>query len=228
MRNVVRAEHVELELEPRPKPEQHRSVPRLSNDDVGGSELRAMSPPHVLLIEDDIPVAKSLKGLLELGGFLVDHAADGEAGLALARSGSYAAIVLDRVLPKLSGDRVLECLKGDGNRSPVLILTGFPDADSAFRAGLLRATSYLQKGRITGAELCAAVSSAIDSAAPVGGQLFSAYGGHSSPSCASLIATLSRGTGMGRSELLPMLAEAMVFADLTFVEFAALAKAMRT
>lgn len=216
-----------LQAVPKQRREQPQSVnPGLSTDKTLSADAREPAS-HVLLIEDDLSVAKSLKGLLELGNFWVDHAADGEAGLAMARTGAYAAIVLDRVLPKLSGDRILECLKREGNPTPVIILTGFPGADSAFEAGLLRAAGYLQKGRITGAELCAAVSSAVATAPPVGEHLFSAYSGHTSQCYTDLVATLNKKAGVDRSDLLHMLADTMVFSDLTFVEFVALAKAMR-
>jgi DNA-binding response OmpR family regulator len=64
--------------------------------------------PRVLLVEDESTVAHSFKRQLEFEGFQVDWAADGETALAMARTRSYDAIVLDRVLPQLSGDEVLE------------------------------------------------------------------------------------------------------------------------
>ena len=60
---------------------------------------------HLLIVEDDEDTAAYMrKGLME-AGYTVDHAANGRDGLFMATSGSFDAIVLDRMLPGLDGLR---------------------------------------------------------------------------------------------------------------------------
>ncbi len=68
-------------------------------------------------------MARSLSRGLEAEGYTVDVAADGEEGLERGMSGSYDAVILDLMLPKLSGYEVVSKLKASGVRSPVLMLT---------------------------------------------------------------------------------------------------------
>ena len=58
---------------------------------------------NILLVEDDASLAASLEQVLSLAGYNVTVAADGEAGLELARAGCFAAAVTDFRLPRLSG-----------------------------------------------------------------------------------------------------------------------------
>jgi DNA-binding response OmpR family regulator len=61
--------------------------------------------------------------LREGPGFAVDHAADGEMGVAFAANRCYDLIVLDLMLPLLDGRTLLQRLRSSGDRTPVLILT---------------------------------------------------------------------------------------------------------
>ena len=68
---------------------------------------------RVLVIEDDRDAATwLLKGLKE-SGHLVDHAADGEQGLGLAREGVHDVLIVDRMLPKLDGLSVIRSLRAE-------------------------------------------------------------------------------------------------------------------
>jgi two-component system OmpR family response regulator len=93
---------------------------------------------NILLVEDDDRAAEFLsKGLAELG-HTVQHAADGDAGLAAATAGSFDAIVLDRMLPKLDGLEVVRRLRAQGAAVPVLILSALDEVDEriqGLRAG---------------------------------------------------------------------------------------------
>jgi DNA-binding response OmpR family regulator len=78
---------------------------------------------RLLVVEDEVRLAGALRRGLQAEGFTVDVAHDGVEGLHLAREGAYAAVVLDVMLPRLSGYRVCERLRADGNWVPVLMLS---------------------------------------------------------------------------------------------------------
>lgn len=77
----------------------------------------------VLLVEDEVRLAAALRRGLSADGFAVDLAADGQDGLWRARESSYDVIVLDIMLPRMSGYEVLKALRADRIWTPVLMLT---------------------------------------------------------------------------------------------------------
>jgi DNA-binding response OmpR family regulator len=79
---------------------------------------------RTLVIEDEQRLAQNIaQGLRQNGGFAVDVASDGKEGLFMTGEGSYDAIVLDLMLPSLSGEEVLRTLRAKGCETPVLVLT---------------------------------------------------------------------------------------------------------
>jgi two-component system OmpR family response regulator len=78
---------------------------------------------RVLVVEDETDLAAAVQRLLEDAGFSADIAHDGEAGLTLASDEAYDLLVLDLMLPRLQGERVLTELRARGRRLPVLVLT---------------------------------------------------------------------------------------------------------
>jgi DNA-binding response OmpR family regulator len=78
---------------------------------------------RLLVVEDEVRLAAALRRGLQAEGFTVDLAHDGVEGLHLAREGAYAAVVLDIMLPRLSGYRICERLRAEGNWVPVLMLS---------------------------------------------------------------------------------------------------------
>jgi two-component system, OmpR family, response regulator len=78
---------------------------------------------RVLLVEDEERLAGAVRQGLEEEGFSVDIAYDGADGLWRAREGSYDAIVLDIMLPKMNGFRVCSALREAGDWTPILMLT---------------------------------------------------------------------------------------------------------
>ena len=78
---------------------------------------------RVLVVEDEVRLAHALERGLRAEGFGVDLAHDGESGLHLANGGGYDAVVLDIMLPKLSGYRVVERLRNANNWVPILLLS---------------------------------------------------------------------------------------------------------
>jgi two-component system OmpR family response regulator len=78
---------------------------------------------RVLVVEDEVRLAEGLRRGLEADGFAVDIAGTGTDGLWMARENEYSVILLDIMLPGISGYRVCETLRAEGNWTPVLMLT---------------------------------------------------------------------------------------------------------
>ncbi|MFF0201356.1 response regulator transcription factor [Streptomyces sp. NPDC005017] len=78
---------------------------------------------RVLVVEDEERFAAGLRDGLEAEGFAVDVALDGVDGLWMARENTYDAILLDIMLPRLNGYRVCRTLRGEGDWTPILMLT---------------------------------------------------------------------------------------------------------
>jgi two-component system OmpR family response regulator/two-component system response regulator QseB len=78
---------------------------------------------RVLLIEDDPLLGDALQAGLRSKGFAVEWLRDGEAGAAALATDRFDAVVLDLGLPRLDGRRLLERRRGEGDRTPVLVLT---------------------------------------------------------------------------------------------------------
>lgn len=100
---------------------------------------------RILIIEDDIQTAKYIQKGLSESGFNVDHASDGEAGLDLAISNSYDALIIDRMLPKLDGLAIVEKLRGQGFNVPILILSALGDVDQRVQGLTAGGDDYLVK-----------------------------------------------------------------------------------
>lgn len=100
---------------------------------------------RVLVVEDEVRLARALQRGLRAEGFAVDLAHDGTDGLHQARDGGYDALVLDVMLPGLSGYRVVQALRAERNWVPVLMLSA-KDGEHDQADGLdLGADDYLTK-----------------------------------------------------------------------------------
>ena len=78
-----------------------------------------MEPVRVLLVDDERDIVDTVKYSLELRGFNVDVAYDGESALKKARSGRYALMLLDVMLPGKNGYEISRTLKDDMARGDV-------------------------------------------------------------------------------------------------------------
>jgi len=100
---------------------------------------------RILLVEDEEKVARFVARGLRAEGFAVDEASDGKQGLDLALSYSYDLIILDIMLPEISGTEILKRVRECGATPPVLMLTAkdvVGDKVAHFEAG---ADDYLTK-----------------------------------------------------------------------------------
>ena len=78
---------------------------------------------RVLIVEDEVRLAGALRKGLRAEGCTVDLAHDGNSGLDLARDGGYDVVLLDIMLPGLSGYRVVQALRAERNWVPILLMS---------------------------------------------------------------------------------------------------------
>ena len=103
----------------------------------------------ILVVDDNLHLQVAFKKILTSSGYRVVVAGDGEEGLRLASTTRPDVIVLDMMLPKLSGLEVLLALKAGSTtkRIPVIALSGLPVSNEA-RLRRDGAISYLQKSNL--------------------------------------------------------------------------------
>ena len=108
-----------------------------------------LNPPEsqmrLLIVEDDRESADYLAKAFREVGHIADLASDGEEGLALAESGDYDVLVIDRMLPKRDGLSVIGTLRGKGNRTPALILSALGQVDDRIKGLRAGGDDYLPK-----------------------------------------------------------------------------------
>src|SRR6202040_465044 len=123
---------------------------RLPASDAVGNESAAPAPenepmPRLLLIEDDKETADEITAELGDHGFDVSWAADGIEGLDKARSGGLDVMVIDRLLPRMDGLTIIETLRSEGVRTPVLVLSALGAVDERVRGLRSGGDDYLTK-----------------------------------------------------------------------------------
>lgn len=118
----------------------------------------------VLLAEDDRGIAGLYRQRLELEGYAVTVAADGEAALTTALASAPSLIVLDVRMPELSGIEVLERLRKDRRTRhvPVVMLTNWEDGEARARALKLGALEFLLKSQVRPGELAERIRDWLD------------------------------------------------------------------
>lgn len=100
---------------------------------------------RILVVEDDKKIASFVVNGLKQSGFAVDHCANGDDGLVMARGVSYDAAVIDIMLPKLDGLGLLQTLRREGMRTPVIILSAKASVDDRVRGLQAGGDDYLTK-----------------------------------------------------------------------------------
>ncbi|EMI57604.1 response regulator transcription factor [Rhodopirellula sallentina] len=99
---------------------------------------------RILVVEDDADLLAGLSQALRESGYAVDQADEGNSALALAKAGSYDAIILDIMLPHLNGREILTQLRHTRS-TPVLFLTACDTIDDRVEGLDLGADDYLVK-----------------------------------------------------------------------------------
>jgi len=103
------------------------------------------SAPRVLVVEDEEAMASGLEYAFRREGYEVGLARDGEAALRLARERPWDLVVLDVMLPKLSGYDVVKRLRDEGRELPVLLLTARGQEADKLRGFDAGADDYVTK-----------------------------------------------------------------------------------
>jgi two-component system OmpR family response regulator len=100
---------------------------------------------RLLIVEDDDRAALYLSRGLSESGHVVDRAADGELGLALASEGIYDALIVDRRLPNLDGLSLIRRLRQHDSMTPVLVLSAIGSAADRVEGMRAGCDDYLVK-----------------------------------------------------------------------------------
>ena len=100
--------------------------------------------PRIVIIEDDVVVTETLTLYLEHAGYSVVTTVDGREGLALARQPGVALVVLDLMIPGLSGQQVCRTLR-ETSRVPILMLTARTSEDDRVAGLEMGADDYVPK-----------------------------------------------------------------------------------
>ena len=99
----------------------------------------------LLYAEDEPAMAEAVTVVLTFNKYQVDAVSDGEQALDYAQEGGYDGIILDVMMPKLSGLEVLRALRERGDRTPVLLLTAKTQVEDRIEGLDLGADDYLPK-----------------------------------------------------------------------------------
>lgn len=110
---------------------------------------------NILIVEDDVFLADLYKTKFALEGFKVTVAYDGEKGWDAAKKSSPEVILLDLVLPKMSGFDILKSLKADSKLKdiPVILLTNLSQKSDVEKGLKLGAVDYLIKAHFMPSEV---------------------------------------------------------------------------
>lgn len=100
---------------------------------------------RLLVVEDDVKIASYLKNGLSQAGYIVDVAEDGENGLAHVASREYSAMIVDLMLPGISGEELIQKTRDEGNTTPALILSAKQSVDERVQGLRIGADDYITK-----------------------------------------------------------------------------------
>ena len=115
----------------------------------------------LIIIEDDPFLLSILAEKLKEAGFGIETAIDGEDGLDKIKAGNFDLVLLDMVLPKIDGFKILEELRGGNQikKIPVIILSNLYDKNNIDKAILLGAKEYIVKAYNTPEEIVLKIKS---------------------------------------------------------------------
>ncbi len=99
----------------------------------------------ILIIEDDKIIAEALQRALLDAGYQNDHSSEGPSALSLLQQKQYELIITDIMLPGLSGIELIQKIRSDGNKTPVLILSAKQSVDDRVEGLQAGGDDYLVK-----------------------------------------------------------------------------------
>jgi two-component system KDP operon response regulator KdpE len=104
-----------------------------------------MNPLRILIVDDEPPIRRFLRTALAAQGYRVEEAGDGEAALDFLKRNSVDLIILDLGLPGIDGLELVRRLRGEGNATPIVILSSRDDEAGKVAALDLGADDYVSK-----------------------------------------------------------------------------------
>jgi two-component system OmpR family response regulator len=120
-------------------PEISAMNPAIPNNARGDPRMR------ILLVEDDAKIASFINKGLKAAGYAVDTATDGERGLHLALTQPYDAAIIDVMLPKMDGLSLIEMMRKEKIRTPVLTLSAKGSIEDRVKGLHAGSDDYLTK-----------------------------------------------------------------------------------
>jgi two-component system OmpR family response regulator len=100
---------------------------------------------RILVIEDDAETARQIVDFLTTRGYDVALAVDGDEGLRLGKTGEYAVMVIDRMLPSVDGLAIIRHFRDEGILTPALIISALGEVDDRVRGLRAGGDDYLVK-----------------------------------------------------------------------------------
>jgi len=99
----------------------------------------------ILVVEDDPGISRLMRRALEQAGYTVDMAVDGKTGLDMAQNDNYSLLILDIMLPGVDGWNIVDELRSDGSRVPIMMVTARDMVEDRVKGLDLGADDYLPK-----------------------------------------------------------------------------------
>src|SRR6201987_1285119 len=101
--------------------------------------------PKILLIDDEKSIRRSLREILEFEKYQVEEAEDGLIGLSKIAAESFDVVLCDVKMPKLDGLELLQKLSNEGNETPLVMMSGHGNIETAVEAVKKGAYDFLTK-----------------------------------------------------------------------------------
>ncbi len=119
----------------------------------------------ILIVDDELAVASVFETALKNAGFEVKIAGDANNGITLAQAEPFDVILLDQMLPDLSGNEALKTIKSQGanTATPIAMLSNFSADATVNEAKQLGAKEYIMKYEISPDDLVKKVNSLMTS-----------------------------------------------------------------
>jgi len=99
----------------------------------------------ILVVEDDPGISRLMRRALEQAGYTVNIAVDGKSGLDMAQNDNYSLLILDIMLPGIDGWNIVDELRSDGSRVPIMMVTARDMVEDRVKGLDLGADDYLPK-----------------------------------------------------------------------------------
>jgi DNA-binding response OmpR family regulator len=117
---------------------------------------------RVMIVEDEKPMIKALTIKLKSEGFEVENAVDADEFFEKIKNGNFDLILLDLMLPKVSGFEILEKLRQDNNKIPVVVASNLSQEEDKKRSKDLGAVDYIVKSESSLVEMVEKIKSLLN------------------------------------------------------------------